>query len=379
MSSDTSGTITVIRDLEQIERDLRPTWEQMQREEPFAVYHSDIDIYLAFIRAHQGVIQPYITVFTEGSRIISMLIGRTEKREHRFKIGNKVVCSPTLRCLTIVYGGILGEKNEEVCRNIVRELQKILKSGDVDVIFFGNLKIDTPIFRQLRAIPGFLCRSHFPVVQSHRQMIIPDSIEAFYQSCSKKHRNNLRRYIRKLEEQHPEQVRCVTWDSKDDIETMIQVVSGISRDTYQYDLGYGFVDNYTTRTFMETAAEFGLLRAHVLYVGEEPSAFQIGLQYRNTYFLEYIGYHPDWKSRNVGTVLFLKILDMLCKDSDVHILDFGFSDADYKKSYGNQEFEETGIFLFASRLHPMSINILQTSLTGLGLGWKHFARRLNLT
>ena len=379
MTSDIKGTITVIRDLKQIDTNIRPVWEQMQREEAFAVHHSDIDSYLASVRAYQGVIQPYIMAFTQKNRIVSLLIGRIENREHRFKIGKKVLCSPTLRCLTIVYGGILGEKNEEVCSNIVRELQKILKSGDADVIFFSNLNTQTPLYRQLRMIPNFLYRSHFPVIQPHRQMIIPDSMDTFFKSCSKKHRNNLRRYIRKLEEQHPQQVRCKIWDSKDDLENMIQIISGISRITYQYDLGYAFVDNFKTRTHIETAAESGWLMAHVLYVADEPCAFQIGVRYGKTYFLEHIGYHPDWKNCNVGTVLFLKVLDMLCKNADVHILDFGFTDADYKRSYGNQQFEEAGIFLFASRFRPMLINMLQSSLTGLVLGWKHFAQRMNLT
>ena len=377
MVSNSDWTITVVRDIEQIET-IRPIWEQMQRKEPFVVPNSDIDRYLAVLRAKKGTIKPYIMVFTQEGRTVSMVIGRIEMRQLHCRVGYKVVCKPSIQCLTIVYGGILGEKNEAICNNVVTKLQSVLKSGDVDMIYFSHLKTDFPIYRLLKTIPNFLCRSHFPIVQSHRHMTIPDNMDTFYQSCSKKHRSNLRRYIRKLEKRYSNQVKCATLTCEDDLDYVFRVISQISSNTYQSGLGRGFVDDFQTRTLTETAANSGWLRVHILSVGEEPCAFQIGLHYGKTYFLEQIGYDPRWKNWNVGTVLFLKVLESLCEKHDVDKLDFGFGDADYKAWFGDQQCEEAGIFLFAPRLRPVLINMLQSSLAGLVFVLTCFIQRVGL-
>jgi hypothetical protein len=104
-----------------------------------------------------------------------------------------------------------------------------------------------------------------------------------------------------------------------------------------------------------------------MYIGDLPCSFQFGLKYGQTYFLEQIGFDSSWEKFEVGTVLFLKVLESLCGDPTVRSLDFGFGDAPYKEQYGDEHWMEASVHIFAPRLYPICINISHSSMMGLNL------------
>lgn len=366
--------IIVARSLEEIEK-IRPIWEEMQSCESYPAVDVDIDKYLSAIKPLSDDMQPYIMLLYRNSHPEAMVIGSIAVRRINCKFGYKTLFKPSLRCLSIVYGGFLGNLTEEVSSIVVQELINTFSQGGADVVFFNNLRTDLPVYRKIRQIPPRLCRSHFPKVETHWSMSVPESIDLFYQSLRPKTRNTLRRKIRKLEREFGNQVRIVTYRGENELEEAISAASQISHWTYQYALGVGFVDNAQTRSMMATAANRGWLRMSVLYVKSEPCAFQLVLQYRNTYFLGQTGFNPKWKQWNIGTVLFLKVLENICNDSDVESFDFGFGDADYKRHYGNEHWHEACVYICAPRLYPVFINLLQTSVMGLSIGGRYILRK----
>lgn len=366
--------ITVARSIEEVEL-LRPTWEEMQRSEPYSVINADIDQYLSVIEAIGDDVRPHIILINENGRPAAMLIGRIEKRRFEIKLGYKSLLSSKLRCLTIVYGGVVGQMKDQVCRELMSELMAAFTRDGVDALHLNHLRMDSPLYLYARTIPSLWSRGHWNKIDSHWTMQVPESIEHFYKALSKKHRGNLRRSIRKLEKAFENQVRIVTYCNENELEEAISKAAGISCNTYQHALGVGFEDSALTRSMMITAAKKGWLRLSVLFVGEEPCAFQSGCCYGNKYFLKQIGFNPKWKGFDVGTVLFLKVLEDICNQPQIRLFDFGFGDAQYKRSYADTQWQEASVYVFAPRFYPIFVNMLQTFVMGLSVGIKYILKR----
>ncbi|OHB75429.1 MAG: hypothetical protein A2Z25_20970 [Planctomycetes bacterium RBG_16_55_9] len=134
-------------------------------------------------------------------------------------------------------------------------------------------------------------------------------------------------------------------------------------------------DERTGDLLTEAAAQ-GWFRGHILFAGEVPCAFQLGLAYRDVYYLVNIGYDPGFDSYLPGTVLFLKVLESLCDDPSIHTIDFYFGDAWYKQSYGSEQWQEGCPYIFAPGLYPVSLNVLQSLAMGMNAGLERLMSRI---
>jgi hypothetical protein len=206
-------------------------------------------------------------------------------------------------------------------------------------------------------------------------MSVPENLEQFYMAHSTNHRAKLKRYIRRLEKEYPNSIKMVTYSQETDLDKAIKAASQISRLTYQYGLGYGFTDDYKTRCLLTTAAKQGWLRIHILYINDEPCAFESWLKYKKAYVGYGVGFDPKWKKRRIGTVLFLKTIELLCADPTVEVIDYGFGDAEYKRIYCNKEWQEASVYIFALRFYPIFLNILRTCMRAVESALEYFIEK----
>ena len=364
--------ITVARNLDEVEA-MRQVWRQMQSLQENATPNADIDRYLSVIEAQEGRMKPHVILFSRDGEPAALLVARIEKHKLRCRIGYKVLWAPTLSCLTVVYGGLVGRDDRETADAVIHELQSVLRKGEADMVFFNELRADSTLYCRAREIPGFFCRGHLPNLHVHRSQSMPDNLESFYQKLSKKHRANIRRGVRKLDAEFPSEVRVVKYSKRKEMKELIEAVSEISARTYQHAIGAGFHDNSETRYMVEKASEFGWLRGYVLFVSQKPVAFQLLTRYEKTYFLDKIGYDPEWKSWNVGTILYVKALEDMCGDADTDCIDFLFGDAEYKQSYGDRHWSEASLYIFAPRAYPIIVNLVDSSVRELSHGLARIA------
>lgn len=369
--------IIKVTNFEEIET-IRPIWEEMQSNEPYPVINAEIDRYISIIKAHGEEVQPYIILIKHNGNPISMIIGRLERRRLNLRLGYKTLLNPTLRCLSVVYGGIIGKATRDIHVLQIRQLMEILRNGEVDMVFFNQLRVDSQIYQLARTMPGFMCRNHFPRISPHWTMSVPKDIESFYQARSKKHRGNIRRSIRNLEREYRDRVEVVNCNGKSGLDDAIKAAHQVSFTTYQHGLACGFVNNSRTRTLMTTAGKQGWLRFAVLFIDGKPCAFQTGLYYQGTYLLQQIAFDPRWSKFNIGTILFVKVLEHICADPDIQYIDFGFGDADYKRSYGDTLWQEASVCIFALRPYPIFINMLQAFVSGLNSGLEYVLNKTAL-
>ena len=373
------GFETVItRSLDEIEA-IRPVWEEMQRSEPYPVINADVDRYLSVIQGSNRRMQPYIILIKQECEPIAMLIARIEKFPVKLKLGYKTLLSPSLRCLRVAYGGILGQPTNDVSSLLIGELLRMLRNREVDMVYLNHLRVESCVYKLSRTLPGVLNRSYFHRKKQHWLTSVPPSTKAFHAFLSASRKRYLKRYVKKLENECGGSVRLVCYQNEADIDSYIQIASRIAHGTYKERMGVGFADTFLNRSLMANAALKGLWKGYVLYTGDRPCAFEYGTRYSTTYFPENIAYDPHLSSCSPGTVLFIKVLEDLSKDPQVKTFDFGFGPGKYKDRFGTEYWTEASVQIFAPRLYPIFINIVRTLTTGLNRGLEYTLNKTGLT
>ncbi len=306
-----------------------------------------------------------------------MVIGRIEVQPLNLRLGYLTLIRPRLKCLTIIYGGIMGKPDDSFSLILINELMAQLKTQQADMIFLHYLKTDTAFYRALRSLPFYLCRE--VKTDKHWRMSVPDTIDKFYYTRSRGHRHNLRRSISRFEHDHDGDIRYVNYTSEKEVTDFLKTAACISEKTYQHALKAGLVDDERTRARLKADAANGWFRGHIAFAGNKPYAFQLGLHYENVYYMLYRGYDPAFKSYNPGLVLFLNVLEGLCDDPSTDSVDFYFGDAEYKNRYGTECWQEANICVFAPRIYPMFINSLQTITLGINASLKYIVNKMGFT
>lgn len=342
---------------------IRDVWKCLQQENCEKIPDNDIERFLSVNKALKTNL--FALVLYSDSRPITLLMAHKSTMEINLKIGYLSFYKPKLQCLSVAYSGVIGDCSENAMKKIILALQRLLKEGEADILSFNHLLITSDIYKAVRATPSFLCRDYYSKTEPHWQMRIHDSIDDMYKKFSRKHRGNYKRMIKKLEKNYRQEITLT--NESHSLKDAIKKASGISISTYQYALGSGFVDDDTTHTLLHDAAKNGWLRLHILTVDNVPCAFQLAFQYGEGYYLQQLGFDPKWKKLNVGTVLFLKVYEELCNDKSVTVLDFGFGDADYKRSFGDKYVLESSLSIFACRLFPIWINVVNSITSGINI------------
>jgi hypothetical protein len=365
-------TITTVTSIEEVEK-IRDIWEGMQNHP-----NSDIDHYLNLMKARSNIIRPHVILVSENGNPVSMAIGRIERLSFDLKLGYKKIYSPTIRSFTVIYGGLLGLQSPELSEVLFREIMNPLKNGQADLVRFNYLAMDSYLYRLVDTRPGFFSRDRFPVVNTHWRMTVPPTIDDFYKSRSSKHRSWLRRMERLLVKDYPEEVKYACYKTGGELDQVFTDAETIAKKTYQRDIKVGFVDNEETRKVYALLVKKGRLRAYFTYIRNEPSAFWIGELYGNTFTLFSTGYEPVFRKYELGTVLFLKMLEDLCTLGVVQYLDFGFGDASYKSRFGDQSRQEAIVNIFSKNVNGLKINIPRLLIVGSQRGALKFLKRFNL-
>lgn len=231
--------IVAATNFEEIEA-IRPIWEQMQRDEPHPVPNADIDRYFSVVKTSGDDVRPHIMVMKCEGRPVAITIGRIEKRRLDFKLGYKTLFSPALRCLSVVYGGIIGQPSAELCEALIGEIMNVLRRGQADLVYFNHLGIDSPIYKLCKTVPGFFSRSYFVPAESYWQTYIPDKVEEFYRQIPNSRKRRWSRDIRQLETISSSEIKIACYRQLSDVNHLIDVACQIKESTYKSGLAVYF-------------------------------------------------------------------------------------------------------------------------------------------
>jgi len=346
--------ILIARSIQEVE-EIRDIWKKMQTHP-----NSDIDFYLSIVNARENIIRPHIMLLRHNKMPLALLIGRIENYPFSFSFGYKTIYKSTVRTLIVIYQGILGNSSYENCQLLFTELLHTFNNEKINLIFLSSLKNDSHFYNIYIKETNYFLRDHMPVPNSHWRMTMPDNMDKFYKMRSRKHRYWLRRITKVLNKDFAGNVQTKVFFKKDDVDTICNDVEKVARETYHRGLGVGFIDSIETRKNFIHQTEKKELRAYVLYINDKPSAFWIGRQYINTFYLAYTGYLNEYEKYELGTILFLKMLEDLCTNKEIRHIDFGFGDAPYKKRFGDTNWQESSVYIFQNTFGGLLLNVART-------------------
>ena len=272
---------------------------------------------------------------------------------------------PDVRLLTLPFGGFLGDTSDDNCSVLVKEVINSLRRGEADLAIFEPLNTNSALYRCVRSSPAWFCRDYLGTSQVHRSMALFESAEAFHQSLSTKVRKNLKWQAKKIVADYCGEVRLSSHRAPSELEVVFTDVEEIAKKTYQRGLGVGFSDNAENRARLRLEADKGWLHAHILYLGDRPSAFWLSTAYKGTLHSNFMGYDPGFAKHSPGMYLVIRVIEELCTPNGTNKLeqvDFGLGDAQYKQVLASSSWQEAELYIFSPSLKGVTLNFLRTSL-----------------
>ena len=351
------SSIRVFRTFEEIEeiRDVWSSWHQHP--------NSDIDFYSLIVRSRPEMLRPHVVVHYRDGVPDAMLVGRIERARLEFRVGYKTFYRAKVRQLTLVHRGELGTLSPQNCDLLIRQVMHSLRRGEADVAFFNFVRTDSSLYASASELPGFLSRDHFGTAAIQRSTTLPSTVEDVYQRLSGKARKTLKRQARKILSDFEGKVQIRTFSKTAELDDAIRDVERIAKKTYQRGLGVGFCDDENMRRQLVLEAERGWLRIHVLYIGEKPCTFWIGCLYGQTFHSNFLGYDPEYAKYSIGMYLVVTVLENFiihAVTDQPERIDWGLGDAQYKEVLGDQNWQETSLYIFAKTFRGILLNTFRT-------------------
>lgn len=347
---DNQVIVSTARTIQEVE-DMKASWESIQ---PYPT--ANIDYFLALLKLRQSVFRPHVILLSKGKVPKVLVVGRIENILKSFIFKGNILFKSKIRAIYIDIGCLIGNLSLQNCEIIISELIKSLKMREADVVSFNEVSTDSNICHLSNKFPGFFFRDYFPDIQTHYRMTLPSTMEEFYKTLSRNKRKQLRRKERRLYREFPEKISIRCFRKKEDVEEFCRDAEAVSKKTYLYALGSGFVNNTETRQLNVSLADHSSFIAYILYIDGKPCAFEGGIVYNNAYFSDYCGYDPQFKNFNIGTILLLKAIESICKDINFKYYDFGWMDVDYKHRFCDIKWDEANFYIYQPSLKGVFLN-----------------------
>jgi len=355
-ASATTTSVRSLRSVEQVEA-ARADWAALG----FASIDAHIDYFLAVTAAREEVERPHVLLLERGGVTEGMLVARLEQRTLPARFGYATVLRPTLRCLTVVHGGIAGSPS--AVRELVRELLAGARAEKADAVFLHRAPVDGALYREICAQAPAACRQRFVTATDHWAARLPDSFEKFEKDLPSKLRGNWRRDGRKLLAEFGDRLEIRRVREAEHLERLVADLESVASKTYQRGLNAGFSAS-DDLPLVKLALERGWFNAWLMYLDGEPSAFELGHLYGGSFFLGARGFDPQYGRHGIGTFLQVRMLQDLCDDPAVHAIDFGFGDADYKRRCANLSWQEADLLVYSPAPRPLLVGAARNGVAG---------------
>ena len=198
------------------------------------------------------------------------------------------------------------------------------------------------------------------------------------QSRSANTRSNIRRTAKKLAKKYDGQLDVKTFTKEDELEEMMKAIDQVAKKTYQRALGVGLANDPQGHKLAKLAMKKKWLRVYLLNIQGTPRAFWPGNLYGDTFHIGIPGYDPQFHADRIGFYLLVKAIEELCTFDNVNHIDFGFGDAQYKRSFATDVWDEESVYIFAPTLKGAALNLYRTATSWLNTKLRALLDRMRL-
>jgi CelD/BcsL family acetyltransferase involved in cellulose biosynthesis len=257
-------------------------------------------------------------------------------------------------------GGVPPLPEDVVVYNQVFELLGQAARG-LDGLFLRMVPTSSFCWRYLNESP--LVRASFALflpegIGRNNVLELPPTFEEYMAQFKSRTRYNLRQRVKQLRERGGGELRLQRFEAPDEVEAFLGSAGPVARRSWQARCTNDRVDTTPFwRKNLGDSAERGLLRSYVLTAGSEPCAFVLGYQGRGTFHHIQIGYDPSLANFSPGSVLHYLMFEDLILNRPPRRVSFGYGDSEYKRMFGNAQFEEASVLL----IRPKCIGRMKVS------------------
>lgn len=228
-----------------------------------------------------------------------------------------------------------------------------------DAVYLEDVPVDSFIWKFAQASPQ-LSRSlscYIPEPPRPRVLLrLEGTFDEYLGSFSAKHRQTLRRKVRKFEQTAPE-TRSTRFSSVPEVDSFLNLAVEISKKTYQWNLlNSGLREPEKLKKHFTLLARRGWFRSYILFSGDAPCAFVVGYQFGGRYYLDDMGFDPAWKDFSVGTVLQLALIEDLHVHDRPEVYDLG-EYGPHKEEFATDNYLQGKLFLFRRGMYGSTARV----------------------
>ncbi len=344
-------------------RALTPAWETLRRRLPAShIQHCPewLALEVAACQSRHGA--PLVATAWDGNALVGVAPFLLQDRSIPCRTGYTAVARFTLRVADLCGESLLAPED----RGIQSALLQAVAETDVpyDLLHLESIPKGSMLWKLAHDTPAV--RRHYWTycpegITAHRTITMPATGEEYWNRFGKESRRKLNQFIRKLEK-NCDGMRLQRVTAPEDTPELLAAVARVYAESWQGKrMGGADWLSDDERVRYRGFAERGWLRAYLLWSGDQPIAFGIGLQNDGVFYYDTIGFDQRWFSFAPGKVLFRLLMDDLFADTPPQRFDWGYGDNHFKRQYGTDAYDDATLLLLRRSL-PMA-RVLATHAT----------------
>jgi CelD/BcsL family acetyltransferase involved in cellulose biosynthesis len=263
-------------------------WEKLQDESPAGSFFSSPEWSKTWWQQFGSGTELHLGAVRQQGKIIGIAPLRTNGNVASF-IGSSDVCD--------YLDFVVEPGNEE---SFFHALLDNLKTKGVLRLNLAPLRPDSTVIKSLVKIAP---RQAWQVSCSHEdvsvELDLPTKWEDYLQLLSGKQRHELKRKLRRLDEEGKLNYRHSTDASRDDIDIFLRLFRDSRQDKAAFLTPQ--MESFF-RAAADVMAEQGLLRLNILELDKKPVAATVCFDYKDTVYLYNSGYEPEYGWLSVGVI-----------------------------------------------------------------------------
>lgn len=336
----------------------------------YAMYQSPV--WLNCLRAALPSTPLLLTQDAQGASPHCLAVLAREDVPLRFRASRRQFASANLRALELLGGRALGDCDLAGYERIVTSVFERFR--DVDAIYLKSVPNDSSLWTALQNNGWRLGKAHAYRPDGARPFHFaefPASFDAYMGEFRKKQRYNLKRQVRLMAESVGNALTMELIERPEQIDGFLEAIRAITTNSWKADLEEPSPDLAAHPEVLRAVAAAGLLRGYLLSAAGKPAAYALGYRFENIYHYANIGYDQQYSAQSPGAVLLLMMIEDLIDKAGVQFMNFGITDANYKRVFGNRHIEDASVLILRPGLRTAGLRAAHSAFEG----FKNFLRR----